>query len=901
MSTHGAPSGERHQPGHIRAGPDGEVTPPRADDSAAFASTVAHVPPGDTAAEPTVTGPAHAAPAASAVLQRFGDYELLAEIARGGMGVVYKARQLSLGRIVALKMIRSGRFADDEEVQRFRVEAQAAAHLDHPHIVPVYEVGTHDGRDYYTMGYVEGRSLEQKLVAGPLPAREAADLLCTVAAAIHFAHQKGIIHRDLKPSNVLIAPREHPLSDSSPGRRDRPHPFPFEPRITDFGLARRLESTDRLTITGQVVGTPSYMSPEQAAGQQVGPATDVYSLGALLYCTLTGRPPFRAANVIDTLQQVRSQEPVPPRQITPGVPRDLETICLRCLSKDPAARYATAADLADDLARYLRGETIVARRAPWWERGAKWARRRPAVATLAAVVAVSLGVGIGMAVRFRLRLEERSARVAQQAQLLERESLQRAQAEAEALIASMRAALSEEVRLAATIEDYRSAEFLDPPQRAVLQEAVTRYEGLLPRFERPTEAVSRRLAVGADASTYRELLAGCRFTLGALQSSLGRSSAVESLQAAKKLWETLLAAEAAHVGYRHGLASCCYNLGDYYTGVNELPLAEEFFAAAREHAEQLPPGQQSELLGRILLKTGLLQAALGKLADAGQQFQSAETVLLKQLESAPSDAAAAARLGRVQFSQGLVCVKTLRYAQADPHYRRALDTQQMLVQRVGSYNRSRHDLAATLANYGQLRWQLGDVATGAGYLQQAVDEARILVKLAPSDSTRAILGRCCYHRASLLFSQQNVEDAAPLLEESLSALDAIERDPVPDLPPLRNEARHGLLLVSLQRNDHRRAFAVVEAILPNPPRTGEEMFLAASACAQCAGLAAADTSLGDSERAPLVQQYGRRAVELLRQAVDAGFNDARRLGGAKEWETLRQRDDYQEVSRRINR
>ncbi len=906
MVQPGAANGGDDDNRRMHEAPDGDEPSLRADDAAdVYESTRNYVPPSDTTDDNTVGGrksPGAEAPARPiSVPKRFGDYELLSEIARGGMGVVYKAHQLSLDRVVALKVIRSGSFADDEELRRFRIESRAAAQLDHPHIVPVHEVGTCNGQDYFTMGYVEGQSLEGHLTAGPLSPREAAELLFQIATAIHYAHQKGVVHRDLKPSNILLARRDVSTSDTSRGRSSRVGHSRLDPRITDFGLALQLKSAERLTVAGQIVGTPSYMSPEQASGQVgVGPSTDVYSLGALLYRMLTGRPPFRADSLLDILQQVRTQEPVRPWQIDAGIPRDLETICLRCLAKEPGRRYATAGDLADDLARFLRSETILARPSPGWERGWKWVRRRPSVALLTVVVAVSIGIAIGMQQWFRSRLDEGNTRVERQEQSLNRESSRRELAEADALIASMRAAMSELVLLAAQVEGYRSAEFLDPPQRVALQDAVAGHEDLITGFEHPHPSLNRRLLEGASSQTYHELLAGCRFTLGVLQSALGKSSAVESMQAAKDLWEQLLVAEPTQVAYRHGLASCCYNLGDYYLGADELSLAEEMLTAAREHVEQLPPEQQPELMGRILYQTGMLMVTQSKLDDAERQFELAEPILTAQLESVPTDAAVTARLARVQFSLGLVCVMTDRNAQADPHYRRSLDTQQTLVQRVGLYNRSRHDLAAILTNYGQLRWQLGDIPTGQVYLLQAVDEARILMKLAPSDSARAVLSRSFYHLASFLFSQDDSEQAAPLLEESLVALDAIEHDPVPDLPALRQMVRFGLLQVSLNRADHRRAFEMVEQMLPHSPHTGEELFLAASFCAQCAALAGTDGALGDSDRGLLVQQYGDRAVDLLRQAVDAGFEDAERLGGAPEWETLRQRDDYQEMSQRIN-
>ena len=306
-------------------------------------------------------------------VRSFGDYELLHEVARGGMGVVFRARQISLNRIVALKMILTGRLASEQDIRRFRTEAEAAAQLDHPGIVPIYEVGQHEGQHYFSMGFVEGESLAQRVADGPLPARQAADLVRQVAEAVHFAHEHGVIHRDLKPANILIDAR---------GR----------PRITDFGLAKAIREDRGLTTTGQILGTPSYMPPEQASGRidAIGPAADVYALGAVLYCLLTGRPPFQASSPMDTLLQVREREPVPPRQLNAAVPRDLETIALKGLQKEPKRRYSSARELADELDRYLAGRPILARPVGRAERLWRWCRRNPALAGMTFIVALVL-------------------------------------------------------------------------------------------------------------------------------------------------------------------------------------------------------------------------------------------------------------------------------------------------------------------------------------------------------------------------------------------------------------------------------------------------------------------------------------------------------------------------------
>jgi len=311
-------------------------------------------------------------------------YEILGELGRGGMGVVYKARQVGLGRLVALKMILSGAHAGREDLERFRTEAEAIARLQHPNIVQVHEVGQHDGKPFFSLEFCTGGSLDRQLDGTPLKPLDAAQLVQTLAQAMQAAHEKNVIHRDLKPANVLLA------EDGTP-------------KITDFGLAKKLDAAGQ-TASGAIMGTPSYMAPEQAGGKskEIGPAVDVYALGAILYELLTGRPPFKAVTALDTILQVVSDDPVPPRQLQSGTPRDLETICLKCLHKQPGKRYATAAALAEDLKRFQEGRPVQARPVGRVERGWRWCRRNPVVAGLTATVALVLllgaSVGIGLAV-----------------------------------------------------------------------------------------------------------------------------------------------------------------------------------------------------------------------------------------------------------------------------------------------------------------------------------------------------------------------------------------------------------------------------------------------------------------------------------------------------------------------
>ena len=349
-------------------------------------------------------------PLEAASTRYIGDYELLEEIARGGMGVVYRARQVSLNRTVAVKLLLGGHFANETFAKRFRHEAQAAASLNHPNIVSIHEIGEHQGQPYFSMALIEGRSLAELVRDKPLPARRAAELLKTIAETVHFAHERGLLHRDLKPSNVIVDALDVPY-------------------VTDFGLAKRVQEDAELTLPGQLLGTPNYMPPEQADPKRgpLTPASDVYSMGAILYQLLTAHPPFIAESVTQTLRLVAESEPVSPRLVNPSVPRDLETICCKCLEKEPQRRYSSARELADELGRYMRDEPIYARPIAPTAKVLRWFRRKPAFAA-AVVIAVTLLliVAIGSPIAM-LRIEaarKQEAALRGRAELAERQTEQ---------------------------------------------------------------------------------------------------------------------------------------------------------------------------------------------------------------------------------------------------------------------------------------------------------------------------------------------------------------------------------------------------------------------------------------------------------------------------------------------
>src|SRR5262245_5559208 len=407
------------------------------------------------------TGEDHATPIPTDLPGTVGSYTILHELARTGTSVVYKARQTHPDRLVALKMILGGTHAGLERRSRFLAEADAIARLRHPNIVQIYEVGQHDDVPYLSLEYVEAGSLDERLNGAPLPPHPAARLLETIARAVQYAHQCGVVHRDLKPANILLR-RKFDLPDP---RSQTPNPkaerggasdlgfgiWDFEPKVSDFGLARH--GRPELTATGAILGTPSYMAPEQATGDNraVGPAADVYALGAILYELLTGRPPFRGATVLETLEQVQKQEPVLVRQLQPKVPRDLETICLKCLQKEPARRYGSAGELADDLHRFLEGRPIQARPVGRLERGWRWVRRNPALAAATFTTASPLPAATLVSLVFAVRADRAAASpnraAASEAEVCENLRLEKQRTE-EALAAQTRARRRAEHQLA---------------------------------------------------------------------------------------------------------------------------------------------------------------------------------------------------------------------------------------------------------------------------------------------------------------------------------------------------------------------------------------------------------------------------------------------------------------------
>jgi tetratricopeptide (TPR) repeat protein len=461
-------------------------------------------------------------------LPAIAGYEVIQKIGQGGMGVVYQARHKGLHRVVALKMIRAGTNAEPEELARFRSEAEAVAALQHPNIVQIYEIGEQDGSAYAALEFVDGGSLAQKLAGVPQPARISALLIETLARAVAFAHDRGIVHRDLKPSNILLASNRSPDSGvSAAAVSDQPTTIP---KITDFGLAKRVEDESGQTRTGQIVGTPSYMAPEQTLGdpRQVGRAADIYALGAVLYETLTGRPPFKAETMLETLNQVRNEEAVPPRRLVSKVPHDLETICLKCLEKEPGKRYADAAALADDLKRFQAGEPIRARPVGVFVRTVKWVRRRPMAAAFYATAFAAIAALVGGVLGHNTQLAQ------------ERNQTQANLDKAKQVV--------EDCFVAATENPLLQGPNMQPVRKLLYDAALKYYQGFIQ--QRPN-----------DASMQAELAHNYR-RVALITSEIGsKEEAIEAYQQARTILDKVLQADPTDRKAQNELAKTYNGLG----------------------------------------------------------------------------------------------------------------------------------------------------------------------------------------------------------------------------------------------------------------------------------------------------------------------------------------------------
>jgi serine/threonine protein kinase len=938
-------------------------------------------------ARPGEAGPG----SAGSVGRQLGGYELLEELGRGGMGVVYKARQTGLGRVVALKLIRTGEHAGAAERARFRAEAEVVARLSHPNIVPIYEAGEADGLPFFSLEFVDGPTLAELLAGTPQPAEQSARLVETLARAVHFAHERGVIHRDLKPANVLLqrkpttertdytdyTDKEKKVRQAGASRSSASAALSvpsvlsvvdFLPKITDFGLARRVEGSSALTHTGDILGTPSYMAPEQAEGRarELGPLVDVWALGAILYEALTGRPPFHGTSAMETMLQVRSAEPVPPTRLQPKAPRDLETICLKCLEKDPHRRYATAADLADDLGRFLTRQPIRARPVGAWERALKWARRRPTVAALVGVSAFALVSLLVAGWWSSLALSAAAERERAQRRLAE-EHFGRALEAVDQLLAEVahidlagvphmeqrrRNLLLKAVRFYQDFLDQRG----DDPTvrqhagrvysrlgdiREMLNEdgeAERAYDRALALLEEPGElarahnnrgvllkkrgnfapaelalrrALQLRQQLADDHPNHPDSqrdLADSHYHLGALLAPLaGREQQARAAYQRALTLQKELAARDGRAEYRRDLARTCNNLGKLLWQTGQRPAAlqafEQSLDVTRQLARDFPhePVYSWDLARAHNNRASALRKARPDQAE--RAYQEAEKILADLAADFPTvpryqreRAAVCANLGRLLHRQRRtvaaeaalgearrlraklardyqsvpahrhelartdqeigVLLQVSRPAEAERAYRRALANQEPLVARYPGVSEYREDLVRTLDYLARLllrRGQLGEISQGVDLLLPGLAPRPLAALAVPARARAALVeaGRCL----ELAIRHQR---AARTGRASLARL------------------HFALADVRVRLGQHERAAAAAEQ-LPRLSPERVECLRAAQFLAKCTVLAGQDPTLTERQRDERAQDYRRRGVQLLRQAVERGFKNAREL------------------------
>ncbi|HVK15313.1 MAG TPA: serine/threonine-protein kinase, partial [Fimbriiglobus sp.] len=673
-------------------------------------------------------------------------YELLQELGRGGTAVVYLARQVSLDRRVALKMVLAGGVASDADRRRFRAEAAAVAAVQHPGIVQVYEVGACDDRPFFALEYCPGGSLMQRLAGSPLPPHDSAAVVVQVARAVHAAHAKGIVHRDLKPGNILFA------ADGTV-------------KVTDFGLARRcdVDADTALTRTGAVMGTPSYMAPEQARGSRaVGPAADVYALGAVLYECLTGRPPFLAATALDTVLHAVHDDPVSPTRLQPKVPRDLETVCLKCLQKDPGKRYASAEAVADDLGRFLDGRPILARPVPTWERAWKAARRRPAAAVGLAASALSLLLVVAVVLIANARLQgERddadAARRTADARRLEtlaaKEALERERQAAHARIQKASEAVERMMTRVAS-EPWAALPELQDERRKVLEDAVAFFKCFV--WEDSADPVVRREAAAAYMRVASAYLA-----LGKYPQSR------ESVEEAARL--------------RRGLAA-------------ELPHVS---GHARDLAESVG------FLGR-------LAAVFGEYDDAYHHYESAVGLAQLALKLDPASDETKLVLAESYSALGQF-VESTKHTRAIEYHARALEIGKELAARPAAPYRHRLAKATALVHLGVMDL-MQRLDSGYGLLEQARTLVEALDReAAPTARAQEQFGltRAALHlyRGDHLVRSGRREEGILAADAGMNGLDTILARHRRSFPLRAQKLRFLLLYADLQHQAGRRLAA----------------------------------------------------------------------------------------------
>jgi serine/threonine protein kinase len=844
-------------------------------------------------------------------LTSLGRFQIRRELGRGAFGVVFLAHDPHLGRDVALKVPRAEVLLTAELRARFQQEARVAAALDHPNLVPVYDAGQEGDICYIAAAYCPGITLAAWLKGrtGPVPWQPAARLLQTLAEAVAHAHERGVLHRDLKPSNILLQEERSPRrQDAKEGQEEKGgeplsssllsalaslrlcESTSFVPKITDFGLAKLVAAaaeetgTGYATQTGAILGTPQYMAPEQAEGQSrtVGPCADVYGLGAILYELLTGRPPFVGETNLATLLLVRSQEPLPPARLRPGLPRDLETICLHCLHKEPGKRYPTARALAEDLARFLAGEPILARPVSSWERALKWARRRPAAAAL-------VGVCIAAALVVATLIVVSNAQLREQRNLAEAKR-EEANAQRRRALAHLRSARDAVDRMLTVAQDRLApAPYTLEVRRQLLEDALQLYQELARQEDDDPEI---RYEVGR---AWRRL--------GKIQVALGKREQVEqSCRQAVAVFEQLTALEPGQPAYWQELAASYNNLAGALDA-NQRPESERLLRRALALQDQLAAEHPQTLDYRLdasVTRTDLAGHlfATKRPEDALHASQEGIDGLEQLVAAEPSTSEYRYRLGLALNSRGAFLARGGRFGEAEPVFRRAVEVFSSLAEEPAAHAGIRSLLAMSCYNLGTLLAEHGSPGEGEKVLRRSVEVKRKLASDYPEVSKYHVdLGATLDKLAFVVRDRGEVTEAVRCWEEAIEhqriALKANAADGA--LRGSLGNSWWNLAAARLKLGQHReveQAAAEVPALLTE---RGQGDYVAAALLSHCVPLAEKDATLTAARREELVTGYASRAMEFLRQAIQKGYPDVASLGRQPAFEPLRSRPDFQQL------
>lgn len=767
----------------------------------------------------------------------FGAYRLVRMLGKGGMGIVYQAYHTHLDRTVAVKMIRSGEFASDEEIARFHSEAESAAQLDHPNIVPIYEIGQQHGLHYFTMAYVAGISLDQMLRDRPLPPQKAVEIVRAVAEAISYAHERGVVHRDIKPSNILL---------DIDGR----------PRVTDFGLAKRADIDTGLTASGVPVGTPPYMSPEQASGAKVGASSDIYSLGALLYCLLTGRPPFQAASTLDVLRQVKEVEAMPLRRLDRSLPRDLETICAKCLQKRIQARYQSAAEMAEDLSRWSNNLPIRARRVGRFERASRWVQRNPVIAALAILVSVATLLGLAGTTWQWNRAHDNFRRAEAARKELE---TQLANVEREKDRADLNLMRAESV-----VEDFfisfsgflEPASGMQPLQTELLQRGKEYYRWLLSDNETP------RL---------EHRVASAHLGLGRILRMTGdHTAAGNEFQAALEILGKL---EAQDAKFAIDGATAQHHLALVHLAEGRTPLAEEMFLAAARVFEAHHSTQSSDR--RVVSGLAQCYGNLGNLYFDSRRLEEAEAMLGKSIplwESLSADSPEylpnKADLALDYMMLGIVHEKQGRQTLGKQTLHKAL----ALYQTVAARYRTPEVLSNLASCYMNLSLMTQEHHEAVQAIEKSVELREELVRVNPKNSQfREYLAVAYYNYVRLMGEADASSKAQPILQKAIAESEAIvEQHPKVSSYRHTLAINHAQLGSTLSKRDpasavssYTRALQLLEDVIRQDPVVFQ---FRSSYCSAAVKLAELYKQSGNLSNAVATLQ---EAVRLVEQNLDA--------------------------------